>query len=91
MKCYFSQSQDEPMFAPIYARLCRDLSVSAGIQRDLTTACEAHFMENYQQLLQYNDIFEVSIAECPLYHSKAFRLLCIFSVFLSFVINVNVI
>ncbi|XP_071522944.1 eukaryotic translation initiation factor 4 gamma 1-like isoform X2 [Panulirus ornatus] len=56
------KSQDEPMFAPIYARLCRDLSVSAGIQRDLTTACEAHFMENYQQLLHYNDIFEGPIS-----------------------------
>lgn len=49
------------MFAPIYARLCRDLAASAGIQRDLTTACKDHFMENYQQLLHYNNIFEVSL------------------------------
>ncbi|XP_045611047.1 eukaryotic translation initiation factor 4 gamma 1 isoform X2 [Procambarus clarkii] len=52
------KSQDEPMFAPIYARLCRDLAASAGIQQDLTAACEAHFMENYQQMLQYNVMFE---------------------------------
>lgn len=49
------------MFAPIYARLCRDLAASAGIQRDLTTACKHHFMENYQQLLHYNNIFEVRL------------------------------
>ncbi|KAK4312477.1 hypothetical protein Pmani_016070 [Petrolisthes manimaculis] len=56
------KSQDEPMFAPIYARLCRDLAASAGIQRDLTIACEAHFMENYEQLLHYNNIFEGPIS-----------------------------
>lgn len=50
------------MFAPIYARLCRDLASSAGIQRDLTTACKDHFMENYQQLLHYNNIFEVRLS-----------------------------
>lgn len=58
------------MFAPIYARLCRDLAASAGIQRDLTTACEAHFMENYQQLLHYNNIFEVSYIEAKLIFHK---------------------
>lgn len=58
------------MFAPIYARLCRDLAASAGIQRDLTSACEAHFMENYQQLLHYNNIFEVSYIKARLIFHK---------------------
>lgn len=49
------------MFAPIYARLCRDLAASTGIQRNLIAACKDHFMENYQQLLHYNHIFEVVI------------------------------
>ncbi|MPC22806.1 eukaryotic translation initiation factor 4 gamma 1-like [Portunus trituberculatus] len=56
------KSQDEPMFAPIYARLCRDLAASTGIQRNLIAACKDHFMENYQQLLHYNHIFEGPIS-----------------------------
>ncbi|KAG0724051.1 Eukaryotic translation initiation factor isoform 4G-1 [Chionoecetes opilio] len=61
------KSQDEPMFAPTYASLCRDLAASIGIQRDLASACKDHFMETYQQLLHYNNIFEGPISPQMIY------------------------
>ncbi|XP_042864109.1 eukaryotic translation initiation factor 4 gamma 1-like isoform X1 [Penaeus japonicus] len=56
------KAQDEPLFAPIYARMCRDLAARVGIQDDLTAACESHFTESYNLLLQYADILEGPIS-----------------------------
>ncbi|XP_076047694.1 uncharacterized protein LOC143029077 isoform X2 [Oratosquilla oratoria] len=57
LELFLSKAQDEPMFAPVYAKMCQDLASRAGVQQAIATACDAHFQHHHHLLLQYREAF----------------------------------
>ncbi|XP_064120079.1 eukaryotic translation initiation factor 4 gamma 3-like isoform X1 [Macrobrachium nipponense] len=71
------KAQDEPLFVDVYARLCSNIDARTEIQSDLIKACENHFTESYQILMEYNKIFEEPVSSHTVYEEILVRQRCI--------------
>ncbi|KAL7640574.1 UNVERIFIED_CONTAM: hypothetical protein RMT77_008849 [Armadillidium vulgare] len=56
-----TKSQDEPLFTSTYAHLCAELAQKIDFQQHLSAACESHFLESLERLLQYESEFQEGV------------------------------